>query len=231
MPGYYYYYFDWSYILLMVVGLLAIAAQVNVKATFSRYRRVESLSGLTGAEAARKMLDQARLFHVNVMMIGGELSDHYDPSTRTVCLSKDVHDGRSVASISVACHECGHAIQHSENYAPLAFRTMFFPAANLGSSFGIPLFIAGMIFNLGFFSTVGIVFFAAAVIFQVITLPVEFNASRRALIQMNQYGLIADTEQSSARRVLGAAAMTYVAATAVAVLNLLRLILISRRRD
>lgn len=231
MPGYYYYYFDWSYILLMVVGLLAIAAQVNVKATFSRYRRVESLSGLTGAEAARKMLDQARLFHVNVMMIGGELSDHYDPSTRTVCLSKDVHDGRSVASISVACHECGHAIQHSENYAPLAFRTMFFPSANLGSSFGIPLFIAGMIFNLGFLSTVGIVFFAAAVIFQVITLPVEFNASRRALIQMNQYGLIADTEQSSARRVLGAAAMTYVAATAVAVLNLLRLILISRRRD
>lgn len=226
-----YYYFDWSYLLLIVLGFLAMLAQVNVKSTFSRYKKVASLSGLTGAEAARRMLDRAGLFDVRIMMIGGNLSDHYNPAERCVCLSKDVHEGRSVASISVACHECGHAIQHSENYAPLALRTTFFPAANLGSSFGIPLFIAGLIFNLGFLSTLGIVFFSAAVAFQVITLPVEFDASRRALVQMNQFGLIADTEHKSARKVLTAAALTYVAATAVAIVNLIRLILISGRRD
>lgn len=229
MPSYY--YFDWSYLLLIVLGVLAMLAQLNVKNTFSKYKKVASLSGLTGAEAARTMLDRAGLFDVNVLMIGGSLSDHYNPKDRTVCLSKDVHDGRSVASISVACHECGHAIQHSERYAPLALRTTFFPAANIGSSLGIPIFIAGLIFNLGILSTLGIVFFSAAVAFQVITLPVEFDASRRALIQMDRYGLIADTERGAARKVLGAAALTYVAATAIAIVNLIRLILISSRRD
>ncbi|MDO4754369.1 MAG: zinc metallopeptidase [Bacillota bacterium] len=226
-----YFYMDWTYMLLIVLGLLAMLAQFNVKSTFAKYRRVQAQSGMTGAEAARQMLDKAGLYDVRVMSIGGMLSDHYNPSDRTVCLSRDVHDGRSIASISVACHECGHAIQHSKNYAPLALRTMFFPTANIGSSLGIPLFIAGLFFNLGFLTTLGIVLFSFAVAFQVITLPVEFDASRRALVQMNQHGFLSDAEQKPARKVLGAAALTYVAATAVAIANLIRLIVMSRRRD
>lgn len=230
MPGYYG-YFDWSYALLIVMGVLALLAQLNVQNTFSKYKKISSRSGLTGAQAARRMLDAAGLHDVRIVPIGGTLSDHYNPATRSIGLSRDVHDGTSVASVSVACHECGHAIQHSENYAPLSFRTAIFPVAGFGSSAGIPLFIAGLIFNLGFLSTIGIVFFSAAVIFQIVTLPVEFDASRRALVHMNRLGLLEDAEQRSARKVLGAAAMTYVAAAAVAIVNLLRLILMSRRRD
>lgn len=231
MPGYYYYYFDWTYLVLIVFGLLAMVAQFNVTSTFRRYRKVASQSGLTGSEAARRMLDLAGLQDVTVMRVAGTLSDHYNPKDKSVCLSADVHDGRSVASIAVACHECGHAIQHSENYAPLNLRSMFFPVASIGSMAGVPLFIAGLFFNIGILIHVGIIVFSAAVLFQLITLPVEFNASSRALAQMNQYGLIADTEQKAAKKVLGAAALTYVAAAAVAIVNLLRLIVIANRRD
>lgn len=225
------YYYDESYLLLLVFGLLAMLAQYNVKGTFRKYRAMPSRSGLTGAQAARKMLDLAGLSDVEIVSIEGTLSDHYNPMHRRVCLSQDVYSGTSVASVSVACHECGHAIQHSERYLPLSLRSLFFPLASLGSQAGVPLFIAGLIFNMGILLHIGIAVFSAAVLFQLVTLPVEFNASRRALVHMERYGLIADEEHTAAKKVLGAAALTYVAAAAVAVVNLLRLISIASRRD
>ncbi len=230
MP-YNYYYMDWSYIVLIVFGLLAMAAQLNVKGTFSKYSKLNSGTGYTGAQAARLMLDRAGLYSVQVLQVAGSLSDHYNPSNQTVNLSGEVYNGTSVAAIAVACHECGHAIQHGEGYAPLNLRSMFFPVASIGSQAGVPLFIAGLIFNLGFLTTFGIIFFSASVLFQVVTLPVEFNASARALERMTEYGLVTEGNMHGAKKVLSAAALTYVAAAAVAIANLIRLILISRRRN
>lgn len=231
MPYGSYYYFDGSYVVLLIFGLLAILAQFNVKGTFNKYKKVNSGTGRTGAEAARIMLDNAGLYSVQVLQVAGTLSDHYNPKAQTVNLSADVYYGTSVASIAVACHECGHAIQHSEGYAPLNFRSMFFPVATIGSQAGIPLFFAGLLFNFPFLSTFGIIFFSAAVLFQMVTLPVEFNASARALSRMTDYGLVTGENMRGARKVLTAAALTYVAAAAVAIANLIRLILISRRRN
>ena len=191
-----------------------------------------SASGMTGAQVAQRILDQNNVRGVRVEHVSGNLTDHYDPRTQTVNLSDAVYSSTSVAALGVAAHECGHVMQHETGYVPLKLRTALVPAANLGSQIGLPLVIIGLIFGLSnTFIAIGIWIFALAVLFQIVTLPVEFNASHRALVMLEQYGILGTDEVASSRKVLGAAAMTYVAAAASAVLQLLRLIMLGRRRD
>ena len=214
------YYFDPTYILLVIGMVLSLAASAKVKGTFAKYSKVHSTSGLTGAEAAQQILHMAGITDVSVVAVAGSLTDHYDPRTRQVALSQDVYGKTSVAAIGVAAHECGHAIQDAVNYAPLNIRTAIVPAANIGSTFSIrPLL------------TVGILLFSLAVLFQLVTLPVEFNASARALKMLGNNRLIAQEEVKGAQKVLVAAALTYVAALAASVLQLLRLIILAGGRD
>ncbi|MDO4800425.1 MAG: zinc metallopeptidase [Bacillota bacterium] len=226
-----YLYDDPMYFVVIILGLLSVVASFRVKSTFAKYSKVAARRGMTGVEAATHMLRNNGLNHVQIRQIPGDLTDHYDPRNKSVNLSDSVYAGRSVASIAVACHEVGHAIQDAHAYGPLKFRHMFFPAANIGSRLGLPLFIAGLVFSLGWLQYFGIIFFSAAVLFQLITLPVEFNASQRALAAMENLGIVDAEEVNGAKRVLWAAAMTYVAAAAVSVAHLARLILLSRSRD
>ena len=219
------YYFDPTYILLVIGMVLSLAASARVKSTFAIYNRVRSESGLTGAEAASRILHMAGITDVSVVPIAGSLTDHYDPRSRQIALSQDVYDKTSVAAIGVAAHECGHAIQDSVNYVPLNFRTAIVPVANIGSMLSWPLFLAGLIFSLRPLLTLGILLFSLAVLFQLVTLPVEFNASSRALKMMGP------DEVKGAKKVLTAAALTYVAALASSILQLLRLIILAGGRD
>ena len=212
------YYFDPTYILLVIGMVLSLAASAKVKGTFAKYSKVHSTSGLTGAEAAQQILHMAGITDVSVVAVAGSLTDHYDPRTRQVALSQDVYGKTSVAAIGVAAHECGHAIQDAVNYAPLNIRTAIVPAANIGST-------------LSWLLTVGILLFSLAVLFQLVTLPVEFNASARALKMLGDNRLIAQEEVKGAQKVLVAAALTYVAALAASVLQLLRLIILAGGRD
>lgn len=227
-----YYYYDATYFLLIIGAVLSMIASARVNGTFNRYSRVRSMSGMTGAQAARKILDRNGLYHVKVEHINGNLTDHYDPRSKVLRLSDATWSASSVAAVGVAAHECGHAVQDSEEYEPLRIRSKMAPAANFGSRFGLPIFIAGLIFGSNqVLMQIGIWVFLLAVLFQLITLPVEFDASRRALSMLTEYGILGDTEAEGSRKVLKAAAMTYVAAAAAAVLNLLRLILLSRSRS
>lgn len=219
-----------SMILLIPAFLFASYAQLKVKSNFSRFSRVRSMRGISGAQAARRMLDANGLQHVRINMISGNLTDHYNPGNQTINLSADVYNGDSIAALGVACHECGHAVQHSESYAPLTLRNAIVPVTNFASGIAIPLFIAGLVMGWAGLEILGILFFSCAVIFQAITLPVEFNASRRALVQMENLGLVFDSEIPGAKKVLGAAALTYVAALLVSLMQLVRLILLSRAR-
>lgn len=216
--------------LLIILMILASAASMKVKSTFNKYHRVRNSRGMTGAQAAEAMLRQNGLTDVRVERVHGYLSDHYDPRAKVIRLSEPVFDNSSVASVSVACHEAGHALQHSEGYVPLKLRTAILPAAQLGSQALWPLFIAGIVLSLPFLINIGILFFSFSVAFQLITLPVEFNASSRALRMMDEYGFLADEENKHAKKVLNAAAMTYVAAAAMAIGQLVRMLLI-RGRD
>ena len=225
------YYFDPTYILLIIGMILSLAASARVKSTFAIYSRVRSASGLTGAEAARRILRMAGITDVVVVPISGSLTDHYDPGTKKLALSQDVYGKTSVAAIGVAAHECGHAIQDAVNYAPLNIRTAIVPAANIGSTLSWPLFLAGLVFSIRPLLTVGILLFSLAVLFQLVTLPVEFNASARALKMLGNNRLIAQEEVKGAQKVLVAAALTYVAALAASVLQLLRLIILAGGRD
>ena len=225
------YYFDPTYILLIIGMILSLAASARVKSTFAIYSRVRSASGLTGAEAARTILRMAGITDVVVVPISGSLTDHYDPGTKKLALSQDVYGKTSVAAIGVAAHECGHAIQDAVNYAPLNIRTAIVPAANIGSTLSWPLFLAGLVFSIRPLLTVGILLFSLAVLFQLVTLPVEFNASARALKMLGNNRLIAQEEVKGAQKVLVAAALTYVAALAASVLQLLRLIILAGGRD
>lgn len=231
--GYRYYGYDWTYLLLVIGMLLSLAASAKLKSTFANYRRVRSASGLTGAEAARRILQAAGITDVTVRAVSGSLTDHYDPRSKTVNLSEDIYGRNSLAAVGVAAHECGHAIQHAIGYAPLELRTAIVPAANLGSNLSWPLFLIGLIAGIRPLVTAGIVLFSLAVLFQLITLPVEFNASSRALHMLQSTGILGHDETKGARKVLSAAAMTYVAALAASVLQLLRLIILAggRRRD
>ncbi len=213
-------------LLLAVAFIVSMYAQMKVKSTFSRYSKVRSRSGMTGADVARQILNSNNITNVPVEETRGRLSDHYDPIKKKLRLSSEIYNSSSVAALGVAAHEAGHAIQHKVGYTPLNVRHSIFPIANIGSNLAMPLFIVGLIFSSGFMMDIGIYLFLGAVAFQVVTLPVEFNASKRALLQLESGGYLERDEIQSARKVLSAAAMTYVAATAVAIMHLVRLLLL-----
>ena len=209
-------------------------AQIKVKSTFSKYSKVASRRSVTGADAARMILDRNGLSNVKIERVSGELSDHYDPKANVVRLSEGVYGSNSVAAIGVAAHECGHAVQHATGYGPIKLRMAIIPATQIGSSLALPLILLGLILSMTGLAYIGVAFFALSTLFQLVTLPVEFNASSRALETLESYGTLDDEELGGAKKVLSAAAMTYVAALAVSLLNLLRLLSIvnssSRRR-
>ena len=229
------YYFDPTYFLVLIGAVLCIWAQARVSSTYNRYSRVLSRTGMTGAQAAQRILQLSGIYDVRIEHVGGKLTDHYDPVNKVLRLSDTVYGSTSVAAIGVAAHECGHAVQHDKGYAPLQFRSALVPVANIGSKAGIPLILLGAL--LGMNQTlihIGIWVFALAVLFQLVTLPVEFNASGRALAMLGAYGMLDRDETKGCRKVLQAAALTYVAAAASAILQLLRLVLLfggNRRRD
>lgn len=232
--NYYGYGFDWTYLLVLVGAVLSLWASARVNTTFQKYAKVRSMSGMSGAQVARTILDRNGLSDIPVEHVSGNLSDHYDPTKRVLRLSDSTYRSNSVAAIGVAAHECGHAIQHKEGYGPLKLRSTIVPAANLGSRLGIPIILLGLFFGSGgnFLVTLGIWVFSIAVFFQIITLPVEFNASSRALEVLERYGILGTEENKKAKKVLSAAAMTYVAAAASSILQLLRLIILfGGRRD
>lgn len=231
--GYYgYYYYDVTYLLVVIGAIFSMIASAQVNGTFNRYSKVRSMSGMTGAQTARRILDQNGLYNVKVEHINGNLTDHYDPRSKVLRLSDATYSATSVAAVGVAAHECGHAVQDNVGYEPLRIRSKMAPAANFGSRFGLPIFMLGLIFGMNeVLMQIGIWVFLLAVLFQLITLPVEFDASRRALSMLTEYGILGTQEVEGSRKVLKAAAMTYVAAAASAILNLLRLVLISRRND
>lgn len=228
MPyGYYGYYFDPTYILIIIAAIISLIAQWRVNSAFSKYSRVASMSGMTGAQAARMILQSNGINDVSVQRISGKLTDHYNPSTKVLNLSESVYGSTSVAAIGVAAHECGHAIQHARGYFPLSLRTALVPVANIGSQLSWVFIIVGAILSFNqTLITIGIIMFSAAVLFQLVTLPVEFNASARALEQLESNGILYRDEVSQTRKVLSAAALTYVAAADTAILQLLRLIIL-----
>lgn len=238
----YYYGFDWTYVVLVLPCLiLSLWASANVNSTFKKYSQQFSTRRLTGAEAAQRVLLANGVQGVSIQRISGNLTDHFDPSTNVIRLSDSVYDSTSTAAIGVACHEAGHAVQYAENYAPIKLRAAVIPATNLGSKLAMPLILLGLIFSyVGNFSYVlvyaGIACFGLSLVFQLITLPVEFNASHRALAAISAGNLLTEDEENGARKVLTAAALTYVAATATALAQLLRLLVLfggrgNHRRD
>ena len=229
------YYYDPTYILVLIGALLSLWASARVNSTYNRYAKVYSRSGLTGAEAAQQILKNAGIYGVRVEHVSGNLTDHYDPKAKVLRLSDSVYGSRSVAAVGVAAHECGHAIQNAKGYVPLRLRAALVPVANLGSTLGLPIILLGVILSWNqVLIQIGIWAFSLAVLFQLVTLPVEFNASHRAVIKAEQYGLLTSEENNGVKKVLTAAALTYVAAAASSILQLLRLILLfggNRRRD
>lgn len=230
--GYYGFYVDPTYWLVLLGAILCLYAQARVSSTYSKYSKVRSRSGMTGAQAAQRILDLSGIYDVRIERVGGQLTDHYDPSNKVLRLSDSVYNSYSIAAIGVAAHECGHAVQHNKGYAPLKIRSALVPAANIGSRAGIPIIILGALLGMNqVLIQIGIWVFALAVLFQVVTLPVEFNASGRALSMLGNYGMMERDEVNGCRKVLKAAALTYVAAAASAILQLLRLVLLFGRRD
>ncbi len=218
---------DWTLILLIPAFLLTIYAQFAVKGAYAKWSKVRSSAGVNGAQVATRLLQKNGIFDVDVEEVQGRLSDHYDSRHKKLRLSSDVYHGTSLASLAVAAHETGHAIQHSKQYAPLNIRQAIFPVASIGSTWGIWLFIAGLFFSsFSFLMDVGIILFTGAVLFQIVTLPVEFNASNRALAQLTTGGYLRTEEIGGAKKVLNAAALTYVAAAAMSILQLLRLLIL-----
>ncbi|MDR1388450.1 MAG: zinc metallopeptidase [Treponema sp.] len=227
----YRYGFDMYYLVLVVPAfLLSLWAQFKVKSTFSRYSQIRCSRGLTGAAAAKLLMDAGNVSNVRIERVAGSLTDHYDPGNRVLRLSDPVFASDSVAAVGVAAHETGHAIQHARHYGPLALRSTLVPAANIGSSMGPWIAIAGIFLSFPLLTTVGILLFTGAVAFYLITLPVEINASRRALAALRGAGVMTEDELKGVRNVLSAAAMTYIASALVALMSLIRLLLLSRRR-
>ncbi|MHB2155443.1 zinc metallopeptidase [Calditrichota bacterium GD2] len=226
-----FFFFDPTMILLIPAFILAVWAQIKVKSTYNKFKKVAAASGMTGAQVAKQILQRNGIYDVEVEPVAGELTDHYDPRVKKVRLSEYNYRSNSLASIAVAAHEVGHAIQHAQGYAPLKLRHAILPVTNFASYAAFPLFFIGFLFNGGMLMQLGIIFFAAVVLFHVVTLPVEFNASWRALAQLKSTGLLMSTEVTAARKVLTAAALTYVAAAAMALLQLIRLIILANSRD
>lgn len=238
----FYYGFDWTYVYLVLPCLIfSLWASAQVNLTFKRYSGQFSSRGITGADAAQRVLRANGVSGVRIERIGGSLTDHYDPTSNVIRLSDDVYGSTSTAAIGVACHEAGHAVQYAQGYVPIKLRAAIIPVTNFGSKLAMPLIILGIVFSsLGntssFFINLGIACFGLSVLFQLVTLPVEFNASHRALAAIEQNGILTDEELAGARKTLRAAAMTYVAATATALAQLLRLLILfggnnRRRRD
>ena len=214
-----YYYWDPTYILVVIGAVICMIASARVKGTFNKYSQLRSMSGMNGAQVAQRVLQAAGIYDVQVRHVSGSLTDHYDPRTKTVNLSDPVYNATSVAALGVAAHECGHAIQHAKSYAPLSIRSALVPIANFGSMLAWPVILIGLLFNTrssGLIIDIGILLFSAAVLFQLVTLPVEFDASRRALVMLRTQGILADDELRYTRRVLKSAALTYVASAAAA---------------
>ena len=227
-------YFDWTYILVILAFVLSMIVQTAMQSTFRKYSRVRSSYGMTGAQVAQRILESEGISGVQVRPVRGNLTDHYDPRSKTVNLSESIYGSTSVAALGVAAHECGHAIQDARDYAPLRIRSALVPAANFGSQFSWILFFIGLVLQSGILTEIGILLFCFALLFQLVTLPVEFNASHRAMQKLKTLGMEEGRELSDTRKVLTAAAMTYVAAVCASLLYLLRMILLSggnRRRD
>lgn len=223
-------FYDPTMIILVPAILLSLYASFKLHSVTSRFSRVRSMRGMSGEQVARRILDANGLQNVNIYPVGGKLTDHYDPRAKTVSLSEDVYYGNSLTSVAVAAHECGHAIQDKESYAPLRFRSSMVPAVNFASSASWLIIMMGFFFN-NRFLWMGIALFSLTVLFQLVTLPVEFNASSRALKQLEGLGILSHEEKNDGRKVLSAAALTYVAAALASILNLLRLVLIANSRD
>ncbi len=225
------FFYDSTMIILLPALIISMYAQFKVNSAFQRYSKVFSKRGVTGAEIARMLLDEAGLYDIPVELVSGKLTDHYDPTRRVMRLSNEVYYGNSVASIGVAAHETGHAIQHKESYSPLIIRNKIVPVVNISSSASWFLFFIGLVFSIPSLTSLGIILFSAAVIFQIITLPVEFNASARAIRILDTRGILDKEELYGAKKVLKAAALTYVVAALTAISQLLRLIALSNRNN
>ncbi len=228
-----FFYDSYYWILVVPAMLLAAFAQMKVSSTFNRYSQVRSRSGYTGAQAARDILDRNGLQGVRIERVRGSLTDHYDPRSNVVRLSDSVYDSPSVAAIGVAAHECGHAVQHAVGYFPIKLRSAIIPVTNIGSKLSIPLLLIGLVVQVEPLINLGILLFSTMALFQLVTLPVEYNASNRALATLDSTGMLSGDELQGSKKVLSAAALTYVAALLVAVMQLLRLLLLfgGRRRD
>ena len=230
MPGYYY-GIDYSYIVFVLPALIfALWAQFNVKTTFAKYSRVSSDRGMTGYDAARLILDRNGLGYVRIEQVAGDLTDHYDPKANVIRLSQSVYGAQTAAAVGVAAHEAGHAVQYAQNYTPVKVRSAIIPVTNLASTAAFPIFLLGIVFSFSTLAYIGVILFGASVVFQLVTLPVEFNASSRAVKALADSGMSEDGVKA-ARKVLTAAALTYVAALASAIGNFLRLLLIAKRND
>jgi Zn-dependent membrane protease YugP len=230
----FYYGFDPTYFLVLIGVILSLWASARVKSTYAKYSGERSLSGMTGAQAAQRILSMAGIYDVTVQHVAGNLTDHYDPRNKTLNLSDAVYGSASVAAVGVAAHECGHAIQHDRGYAPLKLRSVLAPVANIGANISWPIILIGLLFGGSpLLIEIGILMFSLAVAFQLVTLPVEFNASKRAITMLEETGVLYADELPKTRKVLNAAALTYVAAAATSILQLLRLVLLfgNRRRD
>ena len=224
------FYFDWTYLLVLIGAAISGIASVNVHMTYNKYSKVMQHLGLTAQDAAQRILESAGIYDVGIERVGGNLSDHYSPKEKVLRLSDSVYGSTSVAAIGVAAHECGHAIQHHTHYLPLTLRSASVPMANFGSLVYWPLILLGLILGYAELAQAGVLLFSFVVLFQLITLPVEFNASRRAVKILNDSSILSGDELSGAKKVLGAAALTYVAALFNSVLQLLRLVLLTRRK-
>lgn len=227
-----YFYFDWTWILLVPAVILSLWAQANVNGTFKKYSQVYNCFGYTGAEVARRILDMNGLYSVKIEHVRGELTDHFDPKTNVVRLSDATYNSKSVGAIGVAAHEVGHAVQYATGYSPIRLRNAIVPAVNICNMLSIPILILGLFLSYTLVD-LGIILFSATVVFQLVTLPVEFNASNRAIKTLEGQNLLTAEETAGAKKVLNAAALTYVAAAVSAIMSLLRIILIfgGRRRD
>lgn len=225
------FYFDYYYLILVVPAIIiSLFAQINVKKTYAKMSAINNKKRLTGAQAAEALLMSEGINNVRIELGRGRLSDHYDPRSNVIRLSPEVYSGTSIAAVGIACHEAGHAVQHARNYVPIKVRNAILPVANIGSTAGFYLAILGYFLGYGLLIDIGVILFASVTVFQLVTLPIEFNASRRAIATIEERNLLYDDEVPAAKKVLTAAAMTYVAALLVSIMNLLRLILRTRNR-
>ncbi len=230
---YYGYYYDFTYILVIIACLITLGAQVLVNSRYAKYKKQKNSTGMSGYDTARKILDTNGLTDIDIVRVSGTLSDHYDPVKRKISLSDDIFEGKSIASVAVAAHECGHALQDKEGYVFLKIRHKIVPTVNLCSKLGYFVIFLGFLFGYFEMAMIGFILLCAILVFQLVTLPVEFNASHRAMIQLKKLDIVDERGNEGAKRMLGAAAMTYVASLASTLLQLLRMLLLilSRRRD